>query len=206
MLLQEGLIPALLTSTHETPGTYFASVSPFGNTGAMKYTHFCVPQGNQRDCFHFSHFLLAGLGNNEKTPRSRAGISAPVTPFVQSHKAVGFLLSSWLCLRGISTTGPGWRDSYTSPRCRLFASALCSPLPSAAGRSSHTRQLERGPRPQEEMTNPRHWELSAQNPHAHRVIQQSDRKEFVWHCPLLISGVESMIYPSPPGSLQLFFL
>lgn len=171
----------------------------------MKYTHFCVPQGNQRDNFHFSYFLLAGLGNTEKTPRSHAGISARVTPFVQSHKAVGFLLSSWHWLRGISTTGPGWGDSYTSPRCRLFASALCSPLPSAAGRSLHARQLEHGPRPQEEMTNPRHWELSAQNPHAHRVIQQSDRKEFVWHCPLLISGVEGMIISQSPWILAACF-
>lgn len=53
------------------------------------------------------------------------------------------------------------------------------------------------------MTNPRHWELSAQNPHARCVIQQSDRKEFVWHCPLLISGVGSTIYPSSLRSLTL---
>lgn len=147
------LIPALLIPTHKILGTYFVSFFPLGSTGTMKYTNFCTPQGNQRVCFHFSDFLLAGLGNNEKTPRSCAG----VTPFVQSHKAVGFLLNSWLWLRGISTTGPGWGDSYTSPRCSSFASAQCLPLPSAP----HTPDSWSAAPTAEEMSNARHWELSA---------------------------------------------
>lgn len=52
----------------QDPGHLLCLSFPPSNTGAMKYTHFCMPQGNQRDCFHFSHFLLAGLGNNEKNP------------------------------------------------------------------------------------------------------------------------------------------
>lgn len=135
-----------------------------------------MPQGNQRDCFHFSHFLLAGLENNEKTPRSLACNSAPVTPFVQNHRAVGFLLNR-ARLRGL----------LHFPKVQVVC---ISPVLWAVGRSLHARQLERSPRPQEEMTNPRHWELSAQNPHARRAVQQSHWKELVWHCPPLISGAD----------------
>lgn len=170
----------------------------------MKYTHFCMPQGNQRVCFHFSHFLLTGLGNNEKTPRSCAGIGARVTPFVHKPQSGGI---------PPQLLAPAERNQHRRARLRGLlhfpkVQVVCiSPvLAPALSSSFRARQLEHSPRPQEEMTNPRHWELAAQNPHARWVIQQSDRKEFVWHCPLLVSGLGSTIYPSLPRSLQLFFL
>lgn len=71
-LHQGGIISASLLPTHETSGTYFASVSPLGKTGARKETHFSMLEGKPRDYFHFSPFLLVGLGSNEKTPLSGA--------------------------------------------------------------------------------------------------------------------------------------
>lgn len=116
----------------------------------MKEIHFCMLEGKMRDYIHFSHFLLVGLGNNEKTLLSGALFKHECSSysFIQSHNAVGFLLNFWLRPREISTTGPGRGDFCTSPTCTLFALVLCSPLLLATGRSLQARQLDRVPKPQ----------------------------------------------------------
>lgn len=49
-------------------GTYFASGCPLGEIGTIKKTHSCMLEGKKT--LHLFHFLLVGLGNDEKTPQS----------------------------------------------------------------------------------------------------------------------------------------
>ena len=67
----------MLLPTHETLGTYFASVSSLSKIEAMKETYFCMLEGKQRDYIHFS-FSTCWIRKQRENPTERCSIQALV--------------------------------------------------------------------------------------------------------------------------------